>query len=55
MDVLDYEVGRVKAFGVGIGLGVLQKVQEVLGGLFGPTSLTDAEFLACRIPPLANL
>lgn len=49
LDVLDNEVASVKTLGVGVGLSVLQEVDEELGGLLGPASLANTELLACRI------
>lgn len=46
LNVLDDEVAGVEALGVGVGLSVLQKTEELLGGLDGPASLGDTEFLA---------
>ena len=48
LDVLDNKVASVKTLGVGVGLSVLQEVDEELGGLLGPASLADTELLACR-------
>merc|ERR1712168_961809 len=39
LDVVDDEMVDVEAFIVGVRFGVLQKRQEELGGLLGPTSL----------------
>lgn len=46
LDVLDNKVASVKTLGVGVGLGVLQEVNEELGGLLGPAGLADTELLA---------
>jgi len=46
LDVLDDQVGGVEAFGVGIGLGVLEEREQELGALDGPTGLRDTELLA---------
>lgn len=46
LDVLDDKVAGVKALGVGVGLGVLQEVDEELGGLLGPAGLADTPLLA---------
>lgn len=46
LDVLDNEVASVKTLGVGVGLSVLQEVDEELGGLLGPASLANTELLA---------
>lgn len=48
LDVLDDEVGGVEAFGVGVGLGVLEEIENVFGGLFGPARFVGAEGLAWR-------
>jgi len=47
LDVLDEEGGGVETFGVGVGFGVLEEVEEVFGGLFGPAGTVGAEWLAC--------
>jgi hypothetical protein len=49
LNVLDDEVAGVKTLGVGVGLGVLQQSEQLLGGLDGPASLGDTESLACRL------
>lgn len=41
LDVLDDAGLEVKTLGLGVGLGVLQKGQDVLGTLDGPASLGD--------------
>jgi hypothetical protein len=46
--VLDNKVASVETLGVGVGLSVLQEVDEELGGLLGPASLADTELLACK-------
>lgn len=46
MDALDDEVGGVETLGVGVGLSVLEEVDEELGGLDGPAGLADTELLA---------
>jgi hypothetical protein len=48
LDALDDQVASVETLGVGVGLSVLEEVEEVLGGLDGPASLADTELLACR-------
>ena len=55
LDVLDNQGTSVKALGIGVGLGVLEKVQEVLGGLDGPSGAGDAELLACSEMPVSHL
>lgn len=47
LDVLDDQVAGVKTLGVGIGLGVLQELEEELGGLDGPPSTGNTPLLAC--------
>lgn len=49
LDVLDDEVGGVETLGVGVGLSVLQKAEQELGGLDGPAGLGDTESLACAL------
>lgn len=49
LDVLDNEVAGVETLGVGVGLSVLQEVEEELSGLDGPASLADTPLLACNI------
>lgn len=46
LDVLDDQVAGVETLGVGVGLGVLQEVNEELGGLDGPAGLADTKLLA---------
>jgi hypothetical protein len=46
LDARDNQVGGVQTLGVGVGLSVLQKVDEELGGLDGPAGLGDTELLA---------
>ena len=48
LDALDNQVAGVEALGVGVGLGVLQEVNEELGGLDGPAGLADTPLLDCR-------
>lgn len=47
LDVLDDEVAGVETLDIGVGLGVLQEVEEVLGRLDGPAGHGDTELLAC--------
>ena len=47
LNVLDDEVASVKTLGVGVGLGVLEEGEEMLGGLDGPAGASDTELLAC--------
>lgn len=46
LDVLNDQVGSVKTLGVGVGLGVLQKLEEELGRLDGPSGAGDTPLLA---------
>lgn len=47
LDVLDDQVAGVETLAVGVGLSVLQEVNEELGGLDGPAGLADTPLLAC--------
>ena len=47
LDVLDDQIGYVKALSVGVGLGVLEESKEVLSGFDGPAGAGYAELLAC--------
>lgn len=46
LDALDNKVASVETLGVGVGLGVLEEVDQELGGLDGPAGLGDTELLA---------
>lgn len=46
LDVLDNQVGGVKALGVGVGFGVLEKSQQKLGRLDGVSGFGDTKLLA---------
>ena len=46
LDVLDDQVARVQALGIGVGLGVLEEGDEMLSRLDGPSGASDAELLA---------
>lgn len=46
LDVLDDQVAGVETLGISVGLGVLQKAEQVLGRLDGPSSAGDTELLA---------
>lgn len=46
LDVLDDQGAGVETLGVGVGLGVLQELQEELGGLDGPAGAGDTPLLA---------
>ena len=54
LDTLNDQVGGVETLGVGVGLSVLQKVDEELGGLDGPAGLGDTELLAYEQILLVN-
>ena len=55
LDVLDNEVAGVETLGVGVGLSVLQEIEEELGGLDGPASLADTPLLAWRTKTVSFL
>lgn len=46
LNVFDDEVTRIEALSVGIGFGVLEKVEEVFGGFLGPAGFGHAELFA---------
>jgi hypothetical protein len=48
LDALDNQSTGVETLGVSVGLGVLEEVDQELGGLDGPAGLGDTELLACR-------
>lgn len=51
LDVLDDQGTGIKTLGVGIGLGVLQELEQELGGLHGPPGAGDTKslaYLSCR-------
>lgn len=52
LDVLDDQGTGVETLGIGVGLSVLEKTEEELGGLDGPAGLGNTELLACsrKIP-----
>lgn len=47
LDVLDNQVASVKALRVGVGLGVLQQLEEEFGRLDGPPGTGHTPLLAC--------
>ena len=49
LDVLDNEVAGVETLGVGVGLGVLEEVDQELSGLDGPAGLADTPLLAWKV------
>lgn len=57
LDVLDDQVAGVETLGVGVGLGVLQELEQELGRLDGPPGAGDTPLLAClsyRQPRVVN-
>lgn len=46
LDVLDDQGAGVETLGVGVGLGVLEELEQELGGLHGPPSAGDTPLLA---------
>lgn len=48
LDALDNKVASVETLGVGVGLSVLEEVDQELGGLDGPAGLGDTELLAWK-------
>lgn len=46
LDTRDFQVRGIKTLSVGVGLGVLQQVDDELSGLDGPAGLGDTELLA---------
>lgn len=46
LDVLDNKVAGVEALGVGVGLGVLEEVDEELSRLDGPAATSDTPLLS---------
>jgi hypothetical protein len=49
LNVIDNEVIRVQSLEFGVGLCVLQKVEQKLCGLLGPTTLVSAENLGLKV------
>ena len=47
LDVLDHQVTRVETFGVGVGFGIAEEVQEEFGGFDGVARAGDTECFAC--------
>lgn len=46
LDALDDKVAGVETLGVGVGLSVLEEVEEELGGLDGPAGTVDTPLLS---------
>lgn len=53
LDVLDDQVSGIQSLGIGVGLGVLEQIEEELGRLDGPSCAGDTELLSCREVPSA--
>jgi hypothetical protein len=49
LDVLDDQVAGVEALSIGIGFGVSEETEEVLGGLYGPSGARNTKLLACTM------
>ena len=49
LDVLDNQVASVKAFHIGVGLGVLEKSEEEFSGFDWMTGPSNAELFACGV------
>jgi hypothetical protein len=47
LDALDNQGVGVETLAIGVGLGVLEQIKDVLSGLDGPAGLGDTELLAC--------
>ena len=54
LDVLDNQSTSVETLGIGVGLSVLEEVEDVLGGLDGPAGSGDTELLAYSTTKSAN-
>jgi hypothetical protein len=48
LDVFNDQVAGIQAFGISIGLGVLEKTKEEFGRLDRPSCTRDAELLSCK-------
>jgi hypothetical protein len=48
LDALDDQVVGVETLAIGVGLGVLEQIDDVLSGLDGPAGLGDTELLAYK-------
>jgi hypothetical protein len=55
LDALDNKGTGVETLGVGVGLSVLEEVDQELGRLDRPAGLGDTELLACRRKSLVGL
>lgn len=48
LNALDNQGVGVETLAIGVGLGVLEQINDVLSGLNGPAGLGDTELLACE-------
>jgi hypothetical protein len=48
LDALDNQGAGVETLAIGVGLGILEQIDEVLSGLDGPAGLGDTELLAYK-------
>jgi hypothetical protein len=48
LDVLNDQVASIEAFGISVGLGILEQSEEELGRLGGPSCAGDTELLSYR-------
>lgn len=48
LDALDDQGAGVETLAIGVGLSVLEQINDVLSGLDGPAGLGDTELLACE-------
>ena len=48
LDALDDQSAGVETLAIGVGLSVLEQINDVLSGLDGPAGLGDTELLACK-------
>lgn len=55
LDVLDDQVAGVETLDIGVGGGVLEETEKVLGRLSGPSSAGDTELLACSKSRLVSI
>lgn len=56
LDVLDDQGTSVETLGIGVGLGVLQELEEELGGLDGPAGAGHTPLLAyCSMPKSVSM
>lgn len=48
LNALDDQGGGVETLAIGVGLSVLEQIDDVLSGLDGPAGLGDTELLSCK-------